>query len=57
MLTPKTLKDIKEVVTEIPDEHLEKYVVFQFKWGDSKGTCSWKRKETPRQYWKSRGFK
>jgi hypothetical protein len=49
---PATLKDIKKAIADIPDEHLAKYQVFNFIWGDEKGTCSWKRKETPKQYWK-----
>lgn len=52
MLHPHTLKDIKNVIANLPDEHLEKYVVFKFQWGSKEGTCYWKRKETPKQYWK-----
>jgi hypothetical protein len=52
IVSPRTLKDIKDHLKDMPDEHLERYVVFRFCWGDEKGFADWKRKEQPRQYCK-----
>jgi len=52
MTRPETLKDIKNFVLSLPDETLEQVVVFNIKWGNEAGTVSWKRKETPKQYWR-----
>lgn len=49
---PRNLKDLKHALMNGPDEHLEKYIIFRFQWGDTEGLCDWKRDETPKQYWK-----
>ena len=49
---PKNLKELKHALAGLPDEHLEKYIVFRFCWGDLNGFQEWKRDETPKQYWK-----
>jgi hypothetical protein len=51
---PKNLLELKRSLMKAPDEHLEKYIVFIFGFGDEHGYSEWKRKETPKQYWKRR---
>lgn len=50
LVSPVDLLKIKNVLVGMPDEHLQKYKVFRFCWGDEEGYCDWKRKETPKQY-------
>jgi len=53
MLHPHSLKYLKTALADIPDENLEKFVVFKFIWGSREGTIEWTRKEKPKQYWKN----
>ena len=54
LTSPDNFKELKDALALMSDENLHQLKIFAFKWGDKSGTCSWKRKLTPNQYWKER---
>lgn len=54
LTSPDNLKELRDALVGMSDEKLKELKVFAFKWGDKDGTCSWRRKLAPKQYWSER---